>query len=86
MREGGKPAGDEMSGPDPAQLYPVRAEVDTYKRDGLIVLEYPKDFNRVERFMHRFLGGPTTIKRPRDEVGSLLWEMSDGPSFHRLGI
>ncbi len=78
MREGGKTVGSDMRGPDPALLYPVRAEVDTFEQDGLIVLEYPKDFNRFERFLHRFLGGPTTIKRPLDDVGSFLWEMSDG--------
>ncbi|MGA1821131.1 MAG: hypothetical protein ACMUIG_01230 [Thermoplasmatota archaeon] len=65
-------------GPDPRWIYPVRAEVKWKKRKGLITLQYPKDFNRFERFLHRFLGGPADIKRPLDEVGTLLWEMSDG--------
>ena len=65
-------------GPDPRWIYPVRAEVKWKKRKGLITLRYPKDFNRFEKFLHRFLGGPTDIKRPLDEVGTLLWEMSDG--------
>lgn len=65
-------------GPDPRWIYPVRAEVKSKRRKGLIILEYPKDFNRFERFLHKFLGGPGDIIRPLDEVGTLLWDMSDG--------
>jgi hypothetical protein len=65
-------------GPDPKMIYPVRSEVRTEDRDGLVVLIYPKDFNRFERKLHSFLGGPPDIKRPLDEVGTMLWRMSDG--------
>lgn len=65
-------------GPDPAKIYPVHAEVGVEERDGKIVLVYPKDFSRFERKLHSLLGGPSDIKRPLDDVGTLLWRMSDG--------
>ena len=65
-------------GPDPRFIYPIRADVDWRYRDGIIVLKYPKDFNSFERFLNRFIRGPEEIKRPLDEVGTLLWKMSDG--------
>jgi hypothetical protein len=66
------------SGPDPRTIFPVRSEVDWFYRDGKIVLEYPKNFSRMEARLHKIIKGPETIKRPLDEVGTLLWEMSDG--------
>ena len=68
----------EGSGPAPSHLYPLRQNVKYHYKDGSIVLVYPKNFNRFERFLHRFLGGPVVIKRSLDDVGTLLWEMSDG--------
>ena len=65
-------------GPDPRYIYPVRSEVEWFYRDKVIVLEYPKNFNKLERKLHRVLKGPENIKRPLDEVGTLLWELSDG--------
>lgn len=65
-------------GPDPRTIFPVRSEVEWFYRDGRIVLEYPKNFNKLETRLHKVLKGPDTIKRPLDEVGTLLWEMSDG--------
>ena len=65
-------------GPDPRTIFPVRAKVEWFYRDGRIILEYPKNFNRLEARLHKVLKGPETIKRPLDEVGTLLWEMSDG--------
>jgi hypothetical protein len=58
-------------GPDPRWIYPVRAEVKWSYRGDVVVLEYPKDFNRLETLLHRFLGGPGTIRRPAapDEIG-----------------
>lgn len=66
------------NGPDPAWIYPVRSPVDWLRRDGRIVLEYPKNLNRLERVLNRVLKGPENIRRPLDDVGTLLWEMSDG--------
>jgi hypothetical protein len=65
-------------GPDPSKLYPIRADVRAEERDGRAVLVYPKDFNRFERKLHSIIGGPADIKRPLDDVGTLLWKMSDG--------
>ena len=66
------------NGPDPAWIYPVRSPLDWKRRDGRIVLEYPKNLNRLERALNRVLKGPENIRRPLDDVGTLLWEMSDG--------
>ncbi len=68
----------EYRGPDPRAIFPVRADVDHRYRDGIIVLEYPKNLSRFERKINRLIKGPETIRRPLDEVGTLLWEMSDG--------
>ena len=65
-------------GPDPRYIFPNRSEVKWFYRDGKVVLEYPKNFNRLEKRLHKVLKGPETIKRPLDEVGTLLWELSDG--------
>jgi hypothetical protein len=65
-------------GPDPATIYPMRSEVHWFKRGDCVVLEYPKNLNRFERFLKRFLGGPDNIRRPLDKVGTMLWLMSDG--------
>jgi len=61
--------------------YPVRTEspdVKWFERDGLIVVEYPKNFTRFEKWLHKKLGGPTTIKRPLDKIGSDIWLLCDG--------
>ena len=65
-------------GPDPRSIFPIRSKIDWFYRDGKVILEYPKNFNRLERQLHKVLKGPKTIKRSLDEVGTLLWEMSDG--------
>jgi hypothetical protein len=65
-------------GPNPAWIYPVRSPVDWSYRGERIVLVYPKNLNRFERALKKFIGGPDDIMRPLDEVGTLLWEMSDG--------
>ncbi|MCK5774454.1 MAG: hypothetical protein KAH57_11750 [Thermoplasmata archaeon] len=65
-------------GPDPRWIYPIRADVKCSHRDGIVVLEYPKSFSPLERKLHGILGGPTKIKRPLDDIGTLLWEMADG--------
>jgi hypothetical protein len=65
-------------GPDPRSIYPERSELEWFYRDGKVVLKYPKNFNRMEKALHRVLKGPEDILRPLDEVGTLLWEMSNG--------
>lgn len=65
-------------GPDPLLIFPIRSDVHWSYRNDRIVLQYPKNFNWLERKLHKVLKGPENIKRPLDEIGSLLWEMSDG--------
>jgi hypothetical protein len=58
---------------------PLRNEaVKWEEEDGKIVLVYPKNFTRFERFLHRRVGGPSDIRRPLDEKGTLIWKMCDG--------
>lgn len=68
----------EYRGPNPRAIFPIRTEVDWYYREGIIVLEYPKNLSKFEKKLNRIVKGPESIKRPLDEVGTLLWEMSDG--------
>jgi len=46
--------------------------------DGKVVLIYPKNFTRFEKFLHRHIGGPENIRRPLDEKGTFIWKMCDG--------
>ena len=46
--------------------------------DGKVVLVYPKNFTRFEKFLHRHIGGPESIRRPLDEKGTFIWKMCDG--------
>lgn len=58
---------------------PIRnEEVKWVEEEGKIVLIYPKNFTRFERFLHRYIGGPENIRRPLDEKGTLIWKMCDG--------
>lgn len=58
---------------------PVRnEEVNWKEEDGKIILIYPKNFTRFERFLHRHFGGPDNIRRPLDEKGTFIWRMCDG--------
>lgn len=65
---------------------PKRNEaVDSEEEDGRIVLIYPKNFTRFERFLHRHLGGPDNIRRPLDPQGTFIWMMCDGDhSVHEI--
>jgi len=65
-------------GPDPSKIYPIRAPIDTEDRGGRVVLVYPKDFSLLERKLHTIIGGPKVIKRPLDDIGTMLWNMADG--------
>lgn len=60
-------------------VIPKRNEaVEWEERDGLVVLTYPKNFTRLERFLHKRLGGPGDIRRPLDDKGTFIWNMCDG--------
>jgi hypothetical protein len=58
---------------------PIRnKEVEWMMEDGKVVLIYPKNFSRLERFLHRRFGGPENIRRPLDDKGTYIWKMCDG--------
>lgn len=46
--------------------------------EGKVVLIYPKNFTRFEKFLHRHIGGPENIRRPLDDKGTFIWNMCDG--------
>lgn len=43
-----------------------------------IVLRHRKTFKRFERLLAKMLRAPSELRRPLDELNSLLWELSDG--------
>ena len=43
-----------------------------------VVLRIPKQFGRIEGKIAAFLRAPTELKRPLDDMNSLLWELADG--------
>jgi len=58
---------------------PIRnEEVNWVEKEGRVVLIYPKNFTRFEKFLHRHLGGPDNIRRPLDHKGTFIWKMCDG--------
>lgn len=60
-------------------VIPIRnEEVKWEEENGRVVLIYPKNFSRLERFLHRHLGGPKNIRRPLDDKGTFIWKMCNG--------
>ena len=53
-------------------------EVKWVEEEGLVVLIYPKNFTRFERFLHKHVGGPKDIRRLLDDKGTFIWKMCDG--------
>lgn len=43
-----------------------------------IVIRHRKRFNALERFIARFVKGREELRRPLDDMNSLLWELCDG--------
>ncbi len=43
-----------------------------------VVIGIVKKFNRLERLLARLFRAPKMLRRPLDEINSLLWEMMDG--------
>lgn len=60
------------------KTYPKRNRVKWIHEKERIVLIYPKDFSKLESWLHQRIGGPSSIRRPLDEIGSKIWLMSDG--------
>ena len=74
-----------------ASQYPCRTPVwwarigDVHKDPSLvgvsgrkIVLRIPKQFGRIEGWFAKVLRAPKEIRRPLDQMNSLLWELCDG--------
>ena len=58
---------------------PIRnEEIEWEEEKGKVVLIYPKNFSRFEKFLHRHVGGPKNIRRPLDDKGTFIWKMCDG--------
>ncbi len=50
-----------------------------------VVLRFEKKFSRIERFVHSIFGGNKELRRPLDDMNSLLWELCDGSrSFKQI--
>lgn len=66
-------------------LYPVRVRGVGVERDdnGNAVLIYPKNLRGIELYLHKYLGGPVMIRRPLDEIGTIIWDLCDGT--HTIG-
>lgn len=59
-------------------LYPARQPVKWRVEDDVVVVSYRKRFTPLERWLHKRLGGPTQVRRPLDECGTLIWTLCDG--------
>ena len=59
-------------------VYPKRAPVKWKIEDKKAVLIYKKNFTKIERGLHKIVGGPENIKRPLDEIGTDIWLLCDG--------
>lgn len=43
-----------------------------------VILRIPKKFTRLERFLARLFRAPREVRRPLDQMNSMLWELSNG--------
>lgn len=60
-------------------------EVEWVEEEGNVVLIYPKNFTKFEKFLHKRIGGPANIRRPLDDKGTYIWKMCDGEhSVHEI--
>jgi len=65
----------------PDDKIPVRLPVKWYFSDdisSIIIIEYKKNFSKLESFLSKLLRSPTSIKRTLDVMNSRLWFLMDG--------
>ncbi len=43
-----------------------------------VVIRHPKKFRKFEGFLARIMRAPKELRRPLDDMNSLLWELCDG--------
>ena len=67
--------------------YPLRNEIpwgyDTRRgppsgEGRIAILFTPKNFGRIEKLVHRILGGSKFLRRPMDPLMTIVWELCDG--------
>jgi len=44
---------------------------------GIITICYPKEFGKIEKWVHDRIGGPDIVKRPLDKYTTLIWNLCD---------
>ncbi|PKK85580.1 MAG: hypothetical protein CVT48_04805 [Thermoplasmata archaeon HGW-Thermoplasmata-1] len=66
------------------KVKPLRAEVEwDCNDDGFVVVTIPKNFNKFERFVRKFIKGPDNVRFRFDKHGTDVWNLCDGG--HSLG-
>ena len=53
-------------------------QIDSFHENDNIVITYPKDFGKIEKWFHERIGGPKLIKRPLDKYTSFIWNLCNG--------
>tara|TARA_Y100000768_G_scaffold372065_1_gene339377 strand:- start:489 stop:875 length:387 start_codon:yes stop_codon:yes gene_type:complete len=65
----------------PDDKMPVRLPVKWYfdnKLSNIIIIEYEKNFSKIESLLSKLLKSPTSVKRTLDIMNSRLWLLMDG--------
>tara|TARA_B110000014_G_scaffold236690_1_gene202107 strand:- start:825 stop:1163 length:339 start_codon:yes stop_codon:yes gene_type:complete len=44
----------------------------------IIIIIYPKNFGKIEKWLHDRIGGPEVVRRPLDRYTSHIWKLCDG--------
>ena len=44
---------------------------------GIVTICYPKEFGKIEKWVHQRIGGPDIVKRPLDKYTTLIWNLCD---------
>ena len=60
---------------------PVRTSDENIKweyENDIIVITYPKNFGKLEKWLHERIGGPGEVRRPLDKYTSHIWKLCDG--------
>ena len=60
---------------------PVRNPDENIKwesENDIIVITYPKNFGKIEKWLHDRIGGPEEVRRPLDRYTSYIWKLCDG--------
>ncbi|MFA5771789.1 MAG: PqqD family protein [Thermoplasmata archaeon] len=57
---------------------PKRIDAEWVRENDKVVIIYKKNFSRLEKFLHKHLGGPEDVRVVLDDKGTAIWEMCDG--------